>query len=92
MRSEFSEVFGERLLVARFNYRHVSQETLAQRAEIHRTQISLLEGGGRVPLLDTFVKLAGACGITAAELLGPIRWEPPRVGEPGRFILTEGEA
>lgn len=84
--SEFSEAFGERLLVARFNCDHITQETLADRAEIHRTQVSLLEGGRRVPLLDTFVKLAGACGISPGELLGSIRWEP---GSPGRFILAE---
>ncbi|MBS1860973.1 MAG: helix-turn-helix transcriptional regulator, partial [Actinobacteria bacterium] len=60
--SEFSEAFGERLLVARFNYRHISQEALAERAGIHRTQISLLEMGQRQPLLETFVRLAGACG------------------------------
>ena len=91
--SEFSEAFGERLLVARFNYRHVSQEALAERAQVHRTQISLLEGGGRVPLLDTFVRLAGACEISPGELLGPIAWIPASPGEPGRFVLTdEGSA
>ncbi|MBS1881786.1 MAG: helix-turn-helix transcriptional regulator [Actinobacteria bacterium] len=89
--SEFSEVFGERLLVARFNYHHISQETLAERAAIHRTQISLLEGGRRVPLLDTFVRLAGACGVSGGELLGPMRWEPARPGTPGRFVFTEPE-
>ncbi len=89
--SGFPEAFGERLLVARFNYRHSTQETLADRAEIHRTQISQLENGRQVPLLDTFVKLAGACGVTADELLGPIRWEPGRPGRPGRYVLTEEE-
>jgi transcriptional regulator with XRE-family HTH domain len=84
--SDLSEAFGERLLVARFNYHHITQEALAERAGIHRTQISLLEGGRRMPLLDTLVRLAGGCGISAGELLGPIRWEP---GSPGRFILTE---
>jgi transcriptional regulator with XRE-family HTH domain len=87
--SEFTEAFGERLLVARFNYHHVSQETLAERAGIHRTQISLLEMGQRQPLLETFVRLAGACGMSGGDLLGPIRWVP---GEPGHFILTEEDA
>ena len=44
-----SQAFGERLLVARFNYHHVSQETIAERAGVHRTQITLLEGGRRGP-------------------------------------------
>jgi transcriptional regulator with XRE-family HTH domain len=87
--SEFAEAFGERLLVARFNYRHISQETLAERAELHRTQISLLENGRRMPLLGTFVKLAGACGMSPGELLGPIRWEP---GAPGRYVLGGEES
>ncbi|MBS1884510.1 MAG: helix-turn-helix transcriptional regulator [Actinobacteria bacterium] len=90
--SEFSEAFGERLLVARFNYHHISQEALAERAGIHRTQISLLEMGQRQPLLETFVRLAGACGLSGGELLGPIRWEPGKPGgASGRFILTEEE-
>jgi transcriptional regulator with XRE-family HTH domain len=89
--SDFSEAFGERLLVARFNYHHISQEALAERAGIHRTQISLLESGRQVPLLDTFVRLSGACGISGGELLGPMRWEPPGPGKPGRYILTEEE-
>ena len=88
MRSDFSAAFGERLLVARFNYRHITQETLADRAEVHRTQISILEGGRRMPLLETFVRLAGGCGVSPGELLGPIRWEP---GMPGRFVLDEEE-
>jgi transcriptional regulator with XRE-family HTH domain len=86
--NEFTEAFGERLLVARFNYRHITQETLADRAGIHRTQISLLESGRRQPLLETFVRLAGGCGVSTDELLGPIRWEPG-VNGPGRFILGE---
>jgi transcriptional regulator with XRE-family HTH domain len=89
--SDLTEAFGERLLVARFNYRHITQETLADRAAIHRTQITLLESGRRDPRLSTFVKLAGACGVRADELLGPIRWEPA-VDKPGRFILGEEES
>jgi transcriptional regulator with XRE-family HTH domain len=88
--SEFSEAFGERLLVARFNYRHISQEALAERAGIHRTQISLYESGRRMPLLETFVRLAGAVALTPDELLGPIRWMPG-IDSPGRLILGEGE-
>jgi transcriptional regulator with XRE-family HTH domain len=89
--SDLTEAFGERLLVARFNYHHITQETLADRAGIHRTQITLLESGRRDPQLTTFVKLAGSCGVSADELLGPIRWEPGPAGRPGRFILTDEE-
>ena len=89
--SQFTEAFGERLLVARFNYRHSSQETVAGRAGIHRTQMSLLENGRQMPLLETVVRLAGACGVSPGELLGPIRWEPAAKEKPGRFVLTEEE-
>jgi transcriptional regulator with XRE-family HTH domain len=78
------EAFGDRLVVARFNYGRISQEALAEKAGIHRTQMSLYESGRREPMLDTFVRLAGALDQTPDELLGPIRWQP---GTPGRFHL-----
>ncbi|MBS1677921.1 MAG: helix-turn-helix transcriptional regulator [Actinobacteria bacterium] len=54
----------------------LSQEELAFRAAIHRTQISLLEGGGRMPRVLTLVCLAGALGVTPDDLLDGITWEP----------------
>jgi transcriptional regulator with XRE-family HTH domain len=88
--SDLTEAFGERLLVARFNYHHITQETLADRAGIHRTQITLLESGRRDPQLTTFVKLAGSCGVSADELLGPIRALHPH--RRGRRVTTERDA
>ena len=52
----------------------LSQEELAFRAAMHRTQISLLEGGGRMPRVETLVKLAG--GLGANDLLDGIDWDP----------------
>jgi transcriptional regulator with XRE-family HTH domain len=86
----FAQAFGERLIVARFNFGRISQEALAERASVHRTQISMLEGGRRLPRLDTFVKLAGAVDLSPGELLGTIRWEPS-VRAPGFFVLGEEE-
>ena len=40
--------------------KQISQEELGFRCELHRTEISLLERGGREPRLGTIVKLAGA--------------------------------
>lgn len=80
----FKEAFGERLIIARFEYGRISQEALAERAEIHRTQISMFETGQRMPLLETFVRLAGAVEQSPGELLGAIRWIP---GSPGSFYL-----
>jgi transcriptional regulator with XRE-family HTH domain len=84
----FKEAFGERLLVARFNCGRISQEAMAERAEMHRTQISLIETGQRMPLLETFVRLAGAVEQTPGQLLGPIRWVPG-LRAPGSFYLGE---
>ncbi|HEY2054585.1 MAG TPA: helix-turn-helix transcriptional regulator [Solirubrobacterales bacterium] len=54
----------------------LSQEGLAFRAGMHRTQISLLEGGDRMPRVETLVKLAGGLGATPDDLLDGIAWEP----------------
>ena len=52
----------------------ISQEELAERCELHRTEISLLERAGREPRLATMVKLAGALDSSPAELCAGISW------------------
>lgn len=47
----------------------ISQERLAARCGVHRSEISLLERAGRDPRLSTIVKLADCLGITPAALL-----------------------
>ncbi|MBS1884326.1 MAG: helix-turn-helix transcriptional regulator [Actinobacteria bacterium] len=81
-----SERFGENLLRIR-QARKLSQENLAESAGIHRTQISLLEGGRRQPLLETLVRLAGALDVPVETLLEGIVWEPDASG-PGRFVVS----
>jgi transcriptional regulator with XRE-family HTH domain len=54
----------------------ISQEELAKRCEVHRTEISLLERGGREPRLGTMVKLAVALGTTPEALCAGIAWDP----------------
>ncbi|HTT95704.1 MAG TPA: helix-turn-helix transcriptional regulator [Solirubrobacterales bacterium] len=81
-----SERFGENLLHIR-QARKLSQENLADSAGIHRTQISLLEGGRRQPLLETLVRLAGALDVPVEALLEGIFWEPG-AGGPGRFRVS----
>lgn len=51
----------------------LSQEELGYRCDLHRTEISLLERGGRDPRLATIVRLARALDIKVAELLNGIR-------------------
>lgn len=52
----------------------ISQEDLAQRCDLHRTEVSLLERAGREPRLNTITKLAGALGVEPAVLLEGISW------------------
>lgn len=52
----------------------ISQEELGFRCDLHRTEISLLERGGREPRLGTIVKLCGALGVTPEELCTGIAW------------------
>ncbi len=48
----------------------LSQEKLADRCDLDRTEISLLECGKRLPRLDTLVLLARGLGLDSpAELL-----------------------
>ncbi len=54
----------------------ISQEELGRRTGVHRTEISLLERGGREPRLGTIVKLCGALDTTPEALCDGIRWNP----------------
>ncbi len=56
------ERFGANLLRVR-QARRLSQENLAERAGIHRTQISMLETGRRQPMLETLIRLAAALEV-----------------------------
>lgn len=73
--------FGVNLLRIR-QARRLSQESLAERAGIHRTQISLFETGQRQPLLETAIRLAGALEVALPTLLEGIAFRPgPNGGE-----------
>jgi transcriptional regulator with XRE-family HTH domain len=56
----------------------VSQEALALRCDLHRTEISLLERGGREPRLGTIVKVASSLGVSVDELCSGIAWSVGR--------------
>ncbi len=65
----------------------LSQEAVAWVAAIHRTQISLYEHGERMPLLGSFVRLAGGLGVSPCTLLDGITWEGGSNG--GGFVVVD---
>lgn len=74
-----AERFGL-LLARRRMHAALSQQDLARLIGIHRTEISLLERGGRRPRLDTLLQLAAAVEAEPAELLDGMRWVPGPAG------------
>ncbi len=52
----------------------ISQEELSNRCDVHRTEISLLERGGREPRLGTIVKLASGLGVSLESLCVGVSW------------------
>jgi transcriptional regulator with XRE-family HTH domain len=58
----------------------ISQEELAKRTGLHRTEVSLLERGGREPRLGVLVKLAAALETEVEALCAGIAWAPERRG------------
>lgn len=54
----------------------ISQEELGFTCDLHRTEISLLERGGREPRLGTLLKLAQALDVSPEELSAGIQWVP----------------
>lgn len=75
--------FGDNLVRSR-RLADISQDELSVRASVHRTEISQLERGLRIPRIDTLVKLAAALEEPAEDLLDGIDWKTGEVRE-GRF-------
>ena len=67
--------FGETVWWLRIR-RRLSQEALAERARLHRSQISLIEGGRRSPGLPTIIALAGALEVPVENLFEGISYTP----------------
>lgn len=89
MPEEIVRRFGENLKRARMQA-GLSQEEAAVRASLHRTEIGLLERAERTPRIDTTVKLAGAVGVSIAELFEGIAWNPGSA-QLGSFVLRDPE-
>jgi DNA-binding XRE family transcriptional regulator len=53
----------------------ITQEELARRTSLHRTEVGLIERGQREPRLGTIIKLAGALGAPLGSILTGIDWK-----------------
>jgi transcriptional regulator with XRE-family HTH domain len=69
----------------------LSQEEVADRAGLHRTEISLLELGKRTPRIDTVVRVMGALGVSAEQAFEGATWAP-FLEKPGGYVQLEGRA
>jgi transcriptional regulator with XRE-family HTH domain len=63
----------------------LTQEDLGWRAAVHRTEISQLERGLRVPRIDTLVRVAASLDVHPGVLLVGIVWIPGKFSR-GEFI------
>jgi DNA-binding XRE family transcriptional regulator len=77
--AHFRCMFGQNLVELRRGA-GLSQVGLAERAGLARTEISLLEGGKRLPRLDTIVKLGGGLETEPCRLLigMELQLDPPK--------------
>jgi transcriptional regulator with XRE-family HTH domain len=72
MISGFAAQFGQ-LVRAKREERDMSQEDLADAAELHRTHVSLIERGQRTVRIDTVAALARALRVQPGELMPKIK-------------------
>jgi transcriptional regulator with XRE-family HTH domain len=79
--------FAENVMIYR-RRAGMSQEELGFAAGLHRTEIGQLEGGHRLPRIDTLIKLAGALRLPPGNLLKGIAWIPGS-SRGGRFVASE---
>jgi len=71
----------------------ISQEDLSFRASIHRTEVSLLERGERMPRVDTALRIAGSLGVPLDDLIAGLEWRPGyEIVVPGAWEVVERDA
>ena len=86
---EMKASFGQNLARCREGA-EVSQEELSFRASIHRTEVSLLERGERMPRVDTALRIAGSLGVPLDELVAGLEWRPGyEIVVPGSWEIVE---
>jgi transcriptional regulator with XRE-family HTH domain len=87
---ELERSFGRNLRRIRREHGY-SQEALAFRAEVHRTEISLLERGKRDPGVNMTLRIAGALGVDPGELLAGAAFVPSEGGRNSHFTYDAAE-
>ncbi|MGH7972271.1 MAG: response regulator [Limisphaerales bacterium] len=94
-----TERFGASVRKLRFRL-GISQELLAERADLHRTYIADVERGARNVTLKSIVRLARALEVSTADLLvqscqggvtAPQRLDQPAPGELADILLVEDD-
>lgn len=86
---EMKTRFGQNLARCREGA-EVSQEELSFRASIHRTEVSLLERGERMPRVDTALRIAGSLGVPLDDLVAGLEWRPGyEIVVPGSWEIVE---
>lgn len=70
LQHSLSTTFGQTVRLQRKTV-GLTQEELADLAEIHPTYVGLVERGERNPSLDVAARIADALGFTLAELIAP---------------------
>jgi transcriptional regulator with XRE-family HTH domain len=84
--------FGQNLARCR-ERADLSQEELSFRASIHRTEVSLLERGERMPRVDTALRIAGSLGVALDDLVAGLEWRPGyEIVVPGGWEVVERES
>jgi transcriptional regulator with XRE-family HTH domain len=86
---ELATRFGKNLARCR-RLADMRQDEVALVAGIHRTEVSQLERGLRLPRLDTILKLCGTFEVEPNELLEGLKWIPGSVRQ-GRFGAVDGD-
>jgi transcriptional regulator with XRE-family HTH domain len=62
----------------------LSQEALAEKADLHTNYVSLVERGLSAPALDTICALADALGLSVSDLALQMEAHAKRSPEPGK--------
>ena len=78
--------FGRNLFLAR-RHAGLSQDELSRLTSLHRTEISLIERGGRLPRVDTLIKLTSALAVGADQLIRGVDWIVTTPTRPGSFAV-----